>query len=154
MSDADRYFDVGVIARFLSKIAFDTDDQCWLWKGGRTSDGYGIFHIVGPFKKTAHRYMLELFKGERLPHGIDGSHTCPNRLCVNPKHLVAETHAENCARSSFARQGHPSNLRKLTWEQACAIRNSQGPLKIFAERYKISVYSVWAIRHGIIYKMP
>lgn len=154
MSVSDHYFDVGVIARFLSKIAFAGNDDCWLWTGGRTSDGYGVFSVRNPIVKTAHRYMVELMRGERLERGIDASHTCETRHCVNPRHLVAETHLENCQRRRTFARGFASPRRKLTWEQALEIRSSPEPLRVLVERYQSNTYTIWAIKHGVSYKVP
>lgn len=155
MSDTDRYFDASVLARFFSKIAFGADDECWLWTGGTTADGYGIFNIHYPIAKTAHRYMLELWLGRRLERRMDASHTCETRLCVNPRHLVAETHKQNCARRKKSdMKGHPSKSRKLTWEQAQAIRHSKEINRLLSARYKVNGYTIWAIKHGLLYKNP
>jgi len=155
MSDDDRYFDDGVIARFLVKIEFRGDDECWPWKAGRTSDGYGIFCVRKPHIKTAHRYMAEVVRRERLPYGMDASHTCHNRLCVNPRHILVESHRDNCLRrTNYARKGVPSPRRKLTWEQALDIRSSRSRIKDLSEYYKVNPYTIWAIKHGVIYKVP
>lgn len=53
---------------------------CWEWSGA-TMDGYG--YIKGGTK--VHRAVYELTTGRR-PEVLH--HTCENRLCCNPNHLV------------------------------------------------------------------
>ena len=89
-------------ARFWAKV--DKTGECWLWQGrSLVSSGYGQFGLGGRRAGTelAHRVSYRLAFGA-IPIGLEISHTCPdpNPICVNPAHLVAETHAENLHRSA------------------------------------------------------
>lgn len=79
--------------------------SCWLWTGRKNVKGYGQF---GPL--LAHRFGVELVRG-KIPKGLELDHICNNRACVNPSHLEAVTHKENCRRASERRgvcpNGHP-----------------------------------------------
>jgi len=79
--------------RFWSKV--DKTDTCWLWIAGTTS-GYGHFWL-SQRHVLAHRLSYEWLKGV-IPTGLTLDHLCRTPLCVNPEHLEAVTHKENCLR--------------------------------------------------------
>src|SRR5690349_2614157 len=67
--------------------------ECWLWEGGRGSDGYGRFWMEGA-NVAAHRAAVLRADGE-IPKGKIVSHSCDTPLCVNPAHLKVTTHVRN-----------------------------------------------------------
>ena len=67
----------------------DKQEDCWLWTGNSFSVGYGLFSNT-TVSKYAHRASYEFTVGE-IPKGMQLHHTCYQKLCVNPAHLVLTT---------------------------------------------------------------
>lgn len=86
---------------------------CWVWRGSVAQNGYGRMSVMaGSVQKlqNTHRVAYEAFVGA-IPAGLEIDHLCRNRLCCNPEHLEAVTHAENMRRgaSTHCENGHPRN---------------------------------------------
>ena len=77
--------------RFWAKV--NKTDDCWLWMASGNKWGYGQFWYQGKFVGT-HRMSYVLEYGS-IPGGKVIHHTCHNRRCVRPDHLVALTRAEH-----------------------------------------------------------
>lgn len=80
--------------RFWEKV--HKTETCWLWTGGKTGSGYGIFGIQGR-DWLAHRFAYQLLVGP-IPTGFTLDHLCRIPLCVNPDHLESVTQQENTLR--------------------------------------------------------
>lgn len=83
-------------ARFWSKVNKDGPNGCWVWTASKTELGYGEFWWNGKLRK-AYRQAWLVVRGE-IPEGLVLDHLCRNPSCVNPSHLEAVTHRENCIR--------------------------------------------------------
>ena len=82
------------LERFWSKV--EKTDGCWIWRGGRSSNGYGVF-AVARRSAYAHRLSHEQVHGA-IQAGMVIDHLCRNRAYVNPAHLEVVSDRENVAR--------------------------------------------------------
>jgi len=69
---------------FWSHVDVKGEDDCWLWKGATSPNGFGV---TGTKDKhyTAHVYAWYLEHGEFPEKQLQ--HTCSEKLCVNFRHL-------------------------------------------------------------------
>jgi hypothetical protein len=129
-----------LLVRFLSKVEREQAGGCWIWRGAKTTNGYGQMMVaVGGKQKAyrAHRLSYELHKGD-VPPGIFVCHTCDNPLCVNPDHLFAGTHADNMA--DMARKGRgspPPRSTRLTSDQVAHILKREMTTRQYAALYGV-----------------
>jgi len=89
-------------------------DACWPWSGYVAANGYGQAYNNGQSIK-AHRRAFALANGW-LPKGrTKGSiivrHTCDNRRCCNPAHLIVGTHRDNVRDMDDRKRRNPPRLR-------------------------------------------
>jgi hypothetical protein len=124
------------LAHFHSRYVRGGPDECWIWLGAPTHNGYGGIKQRGQPMK-AHRLALVLKLGRDLKPGKVPNHMCGNPPCVNPAHLQESTTRENLLHGNgFASdhltrthcpQGHElteANCRPSEWargRRACLI---------------------------------
>jgi len=119
-----------ILPRFWAHVTVTDPDNCWLWKGMRSGEGYGHIKLHGR-RLTAHRlsWMIANARGGKLsaasapmasdaeltladcdPGGWFVCHKCDNKLCVNPRHLWLGTQGDNTI--DCVNKGRHANTRK------------------------------------------
>jgi hypothetical protein len=71
---------------------------CWNWEFGAQGKSNSNPDTYGPYRK-----FYEIYKGS-IPKGLVVMHTCDNRKCVNPDHLVLGRPIDNFHDTSGERQ--------------------------------------------------
>lgn len=112
--------------RFWAKVDKRGPDECWEWKAGRQTYGYGIFTISRGRQISAHRFSWQLAH-KKNAHGLVIRHRCNNPPCVNPRHLVDGSYRDNSLdtiRSGHTMRGSKAKNSKLTNSDVRFIRTS------------------------------
>ena len=77
---------------------------CLVWMGGPVDSKYGQMRVKFPGNKVSrvmyvHRVAVMVsLKLDRLPEGQEASHLCNNSRCIEPTHLILESHQINSER--------------------------------------------------------
>lgn len=147
------------LALFWSKVK--KSDECWTWAGAITLQGYGSASYRGT-NCTAHRLSYMIEHGE-ITKGMVIMHTCDNRACVNPSHLIMGTQKENV--HDMHRKGRWNNnplwgvqigTAKLTEQEVLDIRrryqDHEANQYELAKQYGISQRTINQIVHKYTWK--
>lgn len=129
--------------RFWRKVDVGMPSECWEWKKGKTSGGYGVSTLDGQ-KQYAHRIAWKLIY-DTIPNGMCILHRCDNPDCVNPSHLFLGTQADNM--HDMIAKGRKVWASKLMAAQVLAIRESPLPQKELAETYGVDQSTISRIKH-------
>lgn len=97
------------ISLFWSSVDKKSDNDCWNWTRGRSSQlGYGSFKLGN--EQYTHRLAWELTNG-KIPEGLCVCHHCDNPLCCNPNHLFLGTVKDNMQDRDMKGRGRFSKQR-------------------------------------------
>lgn len=107
--------------------------ECWKWPYAINKQGYGQLQI-NKKRYEAHRWMYELIKG-KPPFKSELDHLCRNRSCINPEHLQAVSHQENCRRGYNA---------KLTETKVVEIK------KLFGKKSQRQIALIYGVSRATI----
>ena len=133
---------------------------CWIWKGAKSSRGYGVCSYLDGNCMRANRVSYLIHKGQ-IPEGMLVCHSCDNPECVNPEHLFLGTPKDNMddmkskGREKRQSKGENANMAKLKDSEVIEIRElrkQKVPAKLIAIRYNISANYVYQICAGIYRK--
>lgn len=107
-------------------------------------------------RETIARRILTRRLG-KIPSGMTARHTCDNRWCIKPDHIIIGTLAQNNEdrkeRGGYIGiQGENNKNSKLTSDQVLQIREAIGTAKEIAKRFGIHETNVLAIRKRKIWK--
>ncbi len=137
------------VAWLRAHVDYD-DEGCLIWPFYR--DRYGHFGHEGEHH-YAHRFMCELVNGPPPTPEHQAAHSCGHGEdgCVHPKHLSWKTLGGNMLDKTV----HGTNwkrvrARKLTHEQADAIRASTEKPPALAKQFGVSESTIRHIRAGRI----
>ena len=87
---------IRILSCIFAKCDKDEND-CIVWRGPDSGNGrgggYGRFSFQG-ITSSVHRTVYAICYGP-IPGKKQIDHTCNNRRCCNPKHLVQVTHKKN-----------------------------------------------------------
>lgn len=109
-----------------SNIRVDAETGCWLWAGRLDRHGYGKQD-----GQLVHRLYYAYNHGE-IPAGVEISHSCRVRHCVNPAHLLPMSRLEVVrwsipATKTHCKKGHPldeaNTYRRPDGHRACRACN-------------------------------
>jgi hypothetical protein len=120
---------------------------------GINKDGYPVMKENG---KTCliHRKVYEEKNG-KIPDGLVIRHTCDNRRCINPEHLLIGEHKDNVAdrvlRNRSAR-GEKNGRAKLKETDVVFIRNSDQSNGVLAKKFSVDRALIRKIRQRMIWK--
>ncbi len=143
--------------RYRTSSGAVVNTPCTLWPGLRNDKGYGLFHYPPTGKlERAHRIAYIEAHGLTMADikGVVIRHTCDNKPCFNPDHLLSGTLLDN-ARDARERNLYAKGERhwhaRLTEAQVVEIKrrlaNGQKQ-KIIAADFKVTRETVTAINNG------
>ncbi len=149
------------VERFWAKV--QKSETCWLWTGGRTGSGYGVF-CIGYRMVLIHRFSFELHCGN-IPKGMFVCHRCDTPACVNPEHLFLGTPKDNMrdkiakGRANFTKpplhQGTDHHKCRITEADVTAIRKARlrGETYIsMTKRYPLTIAGLFSVASGKSWK--
>jgi hypothetical protein len=139
----------------LKELQWQREGECIRCTSHKESNGNGYIKIYRNSRyATVPRLILEKRHGG-ISSGLVARHTCDNRWCINPDHILIGTYKNNAEdmvlRGRYKTvfipgEKHPN--AKLSVVDAKEIKSSTNKLRIDAEKYGVSLGTISDIRKG------
>jgi hypothetical protein len=136
--------------KFWSRVRLSTPDDCWEWTGF-VSAGYGVVQFDGRLQ-GAHRVAWVLEHMKPIPAGMQIGHSCHNKRCCNPNHLLCVDRSNLSGRTQKGE--HHWNV-KLTKQAVVHIRQQYAKgiqVAALAKEHGISKQLVGKVISGEVWK--
>ena len=139
-----------------SNISYKVNSKsgCWEVKDrARNKDGYPVARIKGSLD-TLYRHFFKRYNGP-IQSGIVIRHTCDNRLCCNPEHLIPGSQKDNVA-DMLSRNRFPKGVKhgraKLDDEKIRDIKiqfnKENKTITSIAQQYEVDRKTIHKVVHG------
>ncbi len=137
-------------------LQWEYEGSCIRCTSHGATKGYPMAQRYGRYKTIARHFLLRRNR-MRLPTSVVSRHTCDNRWCINPDHVVSGTLADNNRdRTERGRNGDNRGEKhgkcKLANADILAIRALALPQRQIANLFGVSQRLIWAIKHGRTWK--
>lgn len=146
------FSDAVAVTRFWRLVAILSPAECWLWRGDRDGQNYGVFYFRGRVRR-AHELALSFTTGEARARELDTCHTCDVPPCCNPSHLRFDTRLSNVR--EMRERGRARSASKLTAEDVVLMRERRAlgaRQKDLASQFGITDGQVSMIVRGLRWK--
>ena len=143
--------------RFWGNVRLGESNECWLWKRSAKSKGYGQVSLTVNDESRilkAHKVAWEMKHNKTIGPGIRVTHSCEERLCCNPNHLVftarQSTIPHRVEPVTMKARGQGHGMAKLNDEQVCLIKYRLDALTTqeIAGLFDVGYRTIWNIRQG------
>lgn len=127
--------------------------DCIEWTKAKDKSGYGVSWLNGRWIRAHQKAYIQ--KNGQIPAGLVVRHTCDNRSCVNPDHLVLGTHKQNSqdmVERNRQAKGSGIGTSVLTEELVLWIRESTQSSSKVAFALNVSATTVKDVRKNKIWR--
>lgn len=135
---------IRTLADLKKRTVEDPVTGCWVWQGYVLPCGYALTSVRGR-RMSFHRAAFLLSRGVDAEKVV--RHTCDNRACGNPEHLLGGSSSDN-RRDAMTR----GRVGLLTFEVARFIRESSATQVCLAKQFGVSRRAVRNVLSGRSWK--